>query len=443
MKRKRLHLLWTAAGAVLGLCSVKAHATPTASLSLTASGGNWTAYIGLDSASDNAGLATFAIDVLPGGGISNVQSYLYISPETKLSSVGTGLPLDQYAAEGFVEFASNGNGGSISQDNAQTPGDGVAITGGQDVAYDGNSLFNASDNAAVIENFGKAGAPTTYVSPYSGDTYRWSNTPGLGAEVAYGTYSGYIGSLSVVLDTQIGQGIQSLNYSQTSPAGGTYPNGTWVGPGNLTLDVVIPSSPIPYAGPNVSLTPPPVSDGREPLPQEDIAATSASVVTPSSADAGDQITYLGSPVLIQVNMPENNETFAYVNAKNLPSIDVLLKFVDTSTGTDPVNAQVLSDIENYIASVEVDDIAVTTVIPSSLSSQFPGTNFDLMLSASNFGGSALLDFSGFSDAAVSPGDLAVADIGLIPEPGSMGLLIFSGMALISRRRNRKCRLSSG
>jgi hypothetical protein len=409
MRRKRNYLRWTAAGAVLGITAANAGAGPTATLSINAFDGNWTAYLQLDNGTDNVGLATFAIDVIGSNGVTVTSSNLDVGTDvlTIHREVGTQLLTPVNEVVGWSQFASGGI-------------DGMGITAGQNVAYAGNNSFAAdlgvetgvsqtpntdgNDNGRYGTTYTNAG--TTYIVGSLSGGPTW----GVPTDVASGTYSqsGFNGSLSAVLDTTTGQGIQSLNNNGS---------GGWMGPGNVTFDTVITSSINTLARPIVSLIP--ATDVQLP-PQQDVAAAGASVVTPSTADSSDQIAYTGSAVLIQVNSPHNNEEFAYTNANNLPSIDVLLKFVDTSTDADPVNPQVLSDIENYITSVEFGDgITMTTTIPASLSSQFPGTTFDLMLSSSifPFSDDALLDFSEFSDSAVPSGDLAVSDIGLIPEAG--------------------------
>ena len=404
MRRNKRYLLWTAAGTVLGLGATSVHATPIVTLSLNAYGGEWTAYAQLDNGTDNVGLVWFAIDVIGAGGVTVTTSY----DAAPLGSVQVGTKAYD---TGFAEFLSNGVGGGTAGTGA--PGNGIGITAAQNVTYGGINIPNR--DLDVIQGFGK--------TPGSQDGFTWAAP----TEIAYGTYSGNSGTLSVVPDYNIGHGVQSLN---------NVSNGKWVGPGNVTFDTVVTGGPVAVngSGPIVSLIahdllgPPP--------PQYDVAAASASVVTPSSADSNDLITFTGAPVHVHVNAPQTNENFAYSIPIPTNQVDVLLKFVDTQTGTDPATGSILTDIQNYIRSNQFESFpTITSVIPSSVSSQFDGTTFDLLLISYEFGaGDAYLDFSGFSDSSIAPGDLAVSDVGLVPEPAGIALLTLSGIGLICRRR---------
>jgi PEP-CTERM motif len=187
MPRKRSHLIWTATGALLGLVSANASAQ-TATLSIQASGGNWTAFAATDSGTDNVGLATFAIDV-----------------------VGT-----DGATVTTANFAAPGNGtlGFSQGFGGVEPDTGIDITGTQPV-------INFGGSAGVLQGVGKM--------PGSQDGIGWS----FPVEIADGTYSGGSGILTVSPDFSIGAGIQSLNPVSA---------GKWEGPGNISTDIAISGS---------------------------------------------------------------------------------------------------------------------------------------------------------------------------------------------------------
>src|ERR1700722_10136800 len=126
MRRKRAVFLLTSACALLPLNAASAQDGPTVSLSITASDGNGTAYADTDSGTDNAGIATFAIDVIGTDGATVTGSYV-AAPFGMVQVGKTEKPL------GFTEFPSNGVGGGAGTTGA--PGNGIAITGGQNVAY--------------------------------------------------------------------------------------------------------------------------------------------------------------------------------------------------------------------------------------------------------------------------------------------------------------------
>jgi PEP-CTERM motif len=400
MRRKNLHCIMAASGVVLGLGLNSARATPEVQLSLTMDfNGNWTAYAQTDSGTDNAGLATFAIDVIGSGGFD-------------VTSSNVGAPM-----EGGTGFSQGYSGGD----------DGIAITAGQQVAYSG--VNSPRQDADVIQGYGQPGA-TSYTNSFTGATFNWS----VPSEIAYGTYSvsslGGPGGLTVQADTSIGLGIQTLN---------DVSNGKWLGPTNITFDTVIPQTQTRIeVGPIVSLNLVPIDAPGIAPPQYDVAAAGASTVTPASADTSDNVAFSGAPVEIHVNAPQTDEGFRYKTDPPFEPVNMLIRFVDTATGTDPATGSVLTDIENYINSNSFANefgLTVSSSIPSSFSSQFPGTTFDLMLSSPIVTGPfAYLDFSGFSDSAVPLGDLAVSDIGIVPEPGSIGILALSAVGLLARKR---------
>ncbi|HUB27590.1 MAG TPA: PEP-CTERM sorting domain-containing protein, partial [Tepidisphaeraceae bacterium] len=155
---------------------------PTVTLNIAASGGSWTAYANA-STGDNAGIASFDIDVAGSGGLTVNTSF-------------NDAPAD---SKGFVEFPSNGN------NDTGSGGDGISITAGQDTFGTGkHSLF---------QGFGQTSGTDGTVS--------WTQTDS-GVDIASGTYSGTSGTLTVDVD---GDGyIQTLDIVN---------NGYWYGPENI------------------------------------------------------------------------------------------------------------------------------------------------------------------------------------------------------------------
>ena len=154
----------------------------TATLSISASGGNWTAYAQTDNGSDNIGLASFDIDVIGSGGLA-VTGSEEAAPEN-----GSG---------GFNTFTSNG-------------ADGMGIAASQP------TVNSPSEVAQGIGKENSSAAPVTL-------GLTWS-TPVI---LATGTYSGSAGTLTVQQDTTAC--VQRLDIVS---------NGLWVGPSNITTDVV-------------------------------------------------------------------------------------------------------------------------------------------------------------------------------------------------------------
>jgi hypothetical protein len=440
MRRKRNHLLWTAAGAVLGITVVNAHATPTATLSIDACEGDWTAYLQLDSASDNVGLADLAIDVVGSGGAIVTSSYLDLEDSgftiINYTQVGVGKPKavsGENETNGFQEFPSNGT-------------DGIGITAGQNIAYgSGNNPnldvetvigvgqtanLNGIDNGRYSGTFDKVtvNGTTTFSTVALPQTFDGPITWSVPVDVASGTYYGS-GTLSVVLDTTIGQGIQSLNNNGS---------GSWNGPGNVTFDIVIPGSTI------ISEAAPPPFFGSATLVGAD--DLSGATVTPAADDVNDVITETGgggndSYVPIHIHLAGNgvsNGGFQFAGFHQGDAIDILLKFSNLASGTDPVpgNIQLLTDIENYIYAYDRDPSVFVSTVPAAIAADFPGTTYDLMLSLPAPGTDPFvnLDFSDFAGDGLSFGQLGVSDIGLVPEPASAGLLVLGGIGLLARRK---------
>jgi autotransporter-associated beta strand protein len=161
---------------------------PTVTLTLVASGGNWSVYAN-DTSDDNVGIASFDIDVVGDGGAEVTGSY----EAAAYGSSGS-------HSAGFNVDASNGD-----DQNEDGAGDGMEILVSQNVlGYNGAST--------VIQGFGQS----------SGSEYgaSWVQT-GSGALIASGTYSGS-GTLSVNVDS--GGFIQVLNIVSA---------GVWSGQGNL------------------------------------------------------------------------------------------------------------------------------------------------------------------------------------------------------------------
>jgi len=410
MRRKHTLILLTSACAALPLHTAHAQSGPTVILSLTASGGNWTAYAQTDSSSDNLGLATFAIDVIGSDGVAVATSY----DAAPIGSVKVGT---KNLETGFSEFPSNGVGGGSNSTGA--PGNGIAITAGQNVTY--GSANSPNLDQEVIQGFAKTAGSQGGIS--------WT----VPSEIAYGTYTGNSGSLTVQADTTIGHGLQSLiNVSA----------GKWIGPGNVSFDTVLSAVVMPAGTP----LPPPFF-GSTASRGTDIAAAGATV-TPAADDQSDVITETGghgnaSYDAIHIHFPGtgvSDPEFQFTGFQQGDNIDILLKFSNTATGGDPVtgDSQLLSDIENYITAG--NGSAITVSSPTAVvAAAFPNLTYDLQLQLLASAGDPLvnLDFADFAGDGLSAGQLGLSDIGLVPEPASAGLLILGGIGLIGHRR-RKC-----
>jgi hypothetical protein len=173
-------------------------AAATVTLNIAASGGSWTAYAD-NSSGDNAGLASFDIDVAGSGGLSVTSSF-------NDAPSGGAFIGRSWVPVGFTELASNGNGDTGSG------GNGIAISAGQ----------NTMGSLGVIQTFGQE----------SGSEYglTWTQTD-LGVDIASGTYSGTSGTLTVDVD---GDGfIQTLDEVEGS---------NWYGPDNISFANVDPGS---------------------------------------------------------------------------------------------------------------------------------------------------------------------------------------------------------
>ena len=394
MRRKRSYLMWSAAGAVLGMSAVGAMAQ-TVTLSITAdatsaSSGTWSVYAGIDSGTDNAGLATFAIDVIGSDGVKVTASY-DAAPRGTFQNGG------MTSQAGFIDFPSNGLGGGSYLTTAGAPGipgNGIAITAAQNIAY--GDAYQADLDEEVIQGFGKTSG--------SKDGLTWSYP----AEIAQGTYSGSSGMLSVSPDWSIGQGIQSLE---------PVSDGKWVGPGNIVTDVVISSG----------------GTGNPPPPPPPVIGTS-----PIGASLGPELVETGGEPYNFLTLTESSPVvtgnFQYTGFKQGDIVDILLKFGSTLGGGDPAPA----DLANIIAYINSDvgaEGTIASAIPAILDALYPG--YDLLLSYPAGANDPYLgfDFSGFGDTSIPTGSLGILGVGLVPEPSSVCLLALGAIGLMRRRRN--------
>jgi hypothetical protein len=213
VRRKQSYLIWTATGALLGLAGANAPAQ-TAVLSIHASNGDWTAYAALDSGTDNIGLADFCIDVVGTDGVNVTGSY-FVAPLQEPPRI---IPFPPQTL-GFIGFNGEGGNSGESGSSGAVPGNGIAITGGQNILY--GTEHSAAMDLDIIQGFGKTAG--------SQDGVTW----GFPAEIADGTYSGNSGFLTVTPDLSTGAGLQSLDVVS---------GGRWVGPGNISTDTTFSGS---------------------------------------------------------------------------------------------------------------------------------------------------------------------------------------------------------
>jgi len=338
---------------------------------------------------------------------------------------------------GAVPVNKNESGDKVGFTFGNNPGvAGVGIQAAQSFLYSGaNSPYN---DAFVVQGLGLSphtsfsttiptGTGGTSPIPY---TVKWTNP----IEIAHGTYTGTSGALTVAAAAG-SEGIQSLNVVS---------NNTWAGPGNISTDITVPGTF--NVGPGTTPVAPFISlSGTAAGANGGGDALTGATVTPSADDVNDQIVehtsdgkHYDAIHIHEAGNGSDNADFNFAGFSAGSTIDMLLKF-STTTGGDPAtNASVLSDIENYINGNDGTGITVSTV-PAAIAASFPGTTYDLLLSATAGANDpfADFDFAAFSDSSVTGGSLTVSDIGVVPEPASLGLLVLGGVGLIGRRRSKK------
>jgi hypothetical protein len=410
----------------LGALSAHAATVPSVSLSIVGTGGSWTVYAQTDTAADNVGIADYAIDVIGSGGAVVPVGTPTVSGSFEDAPTGTFTSKSGTKTvttdDGFVGSLNSNGAGATSNG-----GDGIGIAGEQNFLYNGANSVNS--DKAVIQGFGKVASTA---APYTGGV-TWS----VPSDIASGSYTGN-GTLTVTAAAG-SEGFQTLNIVS---------GGLWQGPGNVSTDITVPASTTVTSG----STPPPVLftlSGTSSMGDTDIA-TSGATVTPILDDKADVITESGghgndSYDSIKIHEPGNgvsSPSFQFTGFAQGDNIDVLLKFSNTSTGGDPVagDAALLSDIQNYINNNDAgQNLSVTTTIPANVAAAFPGISYDLMVSTPAPAGDPFADFnfSGFTGDGLSAGQLGVSDLGIVPEPTSLGLLMLGGVGLVGRRRNKK------
>ncbi|HTV48431.1 MAG TPA: PEP-CTERM sorting domain-containing protein [Phycisphaerae bacterium] len=146
-------------------------------------------------------------------------------------------------------------------------------------------------------------------------------------------------------------------------------------------------------------------------------------------------------------------TFQYAGFANHSTMDVLLKFMNSS-GSDPITGQALTDLVNYI-NYNNDGTLTAYAYNGDPGDAFPildsdaagfdagygisGPNWDILLQDNNVEGDPLadLDFSQFSDSSVAAGSFYVAEVGVVPEPASLSLMALGAAGLLIRGRRKK------
>lgn len=199
--RKALSLMAVAAMAGVGGIASSAHGSAI-TLSITASGGNYSVYATFTNLTDTnapagvvAGLATYALAVDGSGGASVTSGY------------PTGPGISSGSNYAFDAGAGSFGNGTVSGTNV------TLITASQGVLY--GSSYSASKNKYVILNLGIAAGTLSD----TGETY---SNPLL---IATGTYTGTVGTLTA-LTTPGGQ-FQALRNT------GSVGTPAWTGPGQV------------------------------------------------------------------------------------------------------------------------------------------------------------------------------------------------------------------
>ncbi|HMD55051.1 MAG TPA: PEP-CTERM sorting domain-containing protein [Phycisphaerae bacterium] len=147
---------------------------------------------------------------------------------------------------------------------------------------------------------------------------------------------------------------------------------------------------------------------------------------------------------------ESTAYYNYTGASNSHQLIELLKFT-SSAGGDPVatNANLQADLVSYILANE--DGTISSVIDLVGTSGHIFTAADADLGVANDGGWDLelidnsvtgdpmagMDFSQFNIDGITPGQLEVAQIAVVPEPASLGLMAIGAAGLLLRGRKKK------
>jgi len=137
-------------------------------------------------------------------------------------------------------------------------------------------------------------------------------------------------------------------------------------------------------------------------------------------------------------------------AKDSPEV-YALKLDNNGIYIDPavpanssVITAIISDINTYNFPAYSGDIAST--VSGQFASVFPGYDVLITIPGSYINGLIIpgsgaqvdfgFDFTNYSDsgAGIATGGLTVSDIGVVPEPASLGLLAVGGMGLLARRK---------
>jgi hypothetical protein len=337
------------------------------------------------------GIASFSVDVTDWTTITN------LSP---MGIYDDGLGDGSTVQIGFT--SSRSSNGSLSQNPSDLQVD--PITGAQDIGASGNG-------AALVYGFGQtAGDLDNFAPPGStGSTQVVQKNYDNQILIAEGTYFG-------IVEIDPGNTSETIFVSKGSTA---------TEPATLQISSAATDFVQVYASMTEPIAPSGLPDLGAGLPNDMLSVS------------GSNGNYSSSQ--LHLSNPSVKGALRYGGIMPGDTVQIALKFTDLSTGTDPAtDPDVLGDISEFLFFDRGGPLAAGSMT-AAVTAAFPGTSYDLLLTLTDSGAVAnpyfCCDLSAFSDSSVAAGDLAVTDIGLVPEPASIALLVCGSLLGVRRRRD--------
>jgi len=398
-RNKKIYLLAAAVSSV-GLGAMSAQGAVTMDLTITASGGNWAAYVADVGPSANAGVANFFIDVTGTGGTMVVNTAVVAAPgATSVTNVG---------------FWYQDNVAGVTDVGA-----GYSLAAFQDTG-------NTSHHATVLSGTGQSPG-------YTQAGYTW----GYPMEIASGTYTG-TGTLTVLPDPSGGT-VAYLPGATDAWTTGTHPP-----TGVVSGSVVVAGA---TGHPIISLAAAPEnSTWTSEYVTQITNGTGATMGTFSNNPANSVLTVTGGNgkyIFAQVTNIANNGTglatgYVEVTGFNNPATDVEVYGLEITGLNSTQLSNLAADINSSAAYGFTPGTAsnVASATDPFTVDPFPGEyNFWLTIPEADVPSG----FNSFGfDLSQAPGTDgtggAVEEVAVVPEPVSVGLLALGGLGMLARRR---------